>query len=263
MPEEARSPIAHFRRSAADAWNLLEYVERKFGQVDLYQQCADRHVSRLNRMVLADLIENFERFLKELAAICVDNVASFVADNRFNKFRITGSALAAHFGADTLGKSLCESDTWLDCNQINDRFRSLLAEPYEHSTFLIFPSTLDEEKRALDTLSLVWQIRHTIVHNVGVITKSDAIKLGILTKNPVSSPRVLTATRDDVRYVKRFLDETAQACNNRVGNRLAQLLTSLHSSAPTLFDARELADRISRVFGVALTIDGEIGSPAP
>ena len=75
-------------------------------------------------MALVILVEAFERFLKEVAAECVDCLANFIVDDRFNAFKIQGSGLASHFGSGTLGKSLCESSTWLDCEEINDRFRN-------------------------------------------------------------------------------------------------------------------------------------------
>ncbi len=72
------------------------------------------------------------------------------------------------------------------------------------------------------------------MHNVGVITQSDAVKLRLWAREPVASPRVLSPTREDIRYLKRFLDETAQDCNDKVGDRLAELLTTLHKKDPTL-----------------------------
>jgi hypothetical protein len=40
-------------------------------------------------------------------------------------FRVNGDGLAAHFAERGLGKSLCESDTWLDCSTIDERFRRI------------------------------------------------------------------------------------------------------------------------------------------
>ncbi len=92
-------------------------------------------------MILVNLVETFERYLKEVAAACVDHLARYVLDDRFNAFRIQGSALAAHFGTDTLGRSLCESATWLDCDEVNERFRRLLSRRFESGDFFLFPSS--------------------------------------------------------------------------------------------------------------------------
>jgi hypothetical protein len=92
-------------------------------------------------MALVTAVETFERFLKEVAGACVDCLAEFIVDDRFNEFRLQESALASHFGTGTLGKSLCESATWLDCEEINERHHKLLADPFQvgGQFFYLFP----------------------------------------------------------------------------------------------------------------------------
>jgi hypothetical protein len=263
LPPEADTPLAHFNRSGTDLWNLLLYVERNFGQLTLQATALRRHMSRLHGMILVNLVETFERFLKETGAACVNHLARFVLDDRFNAFKVQGAALAAHFDTDTLGRSLCESATWLDCDEVNDRFRRLLADPFESGNFLVFPKQPAAERERYETLSIVWQLRHTIVHNVGVITQSDAIKLRLLVRAAVPSLQVLSPTRDDIRYLKRFLDETAQRSNQRIGQRLADLLTAIHAADPGLFVPQETADTVTRTFGFGLTVAGAVGTLPP
>jgi hypothetical protein len=263
LPAEAAAPLAHYNRSSTDLWNLLLYVERAFDQATLQQPARRRHLGRLHGMILVNLVETFERYLKEVAAACVDFLARYVLDDRFNAFRVQGSALAAHFGTDTPGRSLCESATWLDCDEVNDRFRRLLAPPFENGNFLLFPKQPPVERDRYDTLSIVWQLRHTIVHNVGVITQSDAIKLRLLVRAAVPQMRVLAPTRDDIRYLKRFLDETAERSNRRIGERLADLLTAIRAADPTLFVPQEMADAVSSTFGFVLTVAGTAGVLPP
>jgi hypothetical protein len=263
LPSEAGAPLTHYNRSSTDLWNLLRYVERNFGQLPLQPAAVRRHMSRLHGMLLVNLVETFERYLKEVAAVCVDFLARFVLDDRFNAFKVLGSSLAAHFDTDTLGRSLCEAATWLDCDEVNDRFRRLLAPPFESGNFLVFPKQPPVERDRYDTLSIVWQLRHTIVHNVGVITQSDAIKLRLLVRAPVASLQILAPTRDDIRYLKRFLDETAERSNRRIGDQLAALLTALHAGDPTLFIPRETAEAVTRAFGFVLTVAGAAGTLPP
>ena len=102
LPLEAEIPLAHFERSVADVWNMLLYFERMVDelhrqQVTLYPSVLSRHLIRLNSMMLVNLIESFERFLKELAAVCVDQLAEFVLDKRFDEFQV--QTLHAHHGA--------------------------------------------------------------------------------------------------------------------------------------------------------------------
>jgi hypothetical protein len=120
LPPEAGAPWDHYDCSIRDVWNLLRYFERNLGRLPLQPPALHAHMARLHGMILVNLIESFERYLKEVAAVCIDSLARYVLDDRFNAFRVQGSALAAHFGTETLGRSLCESATWLDCDEVND-----------------------------------------------------------------------------------------------------------------------------------------------
>ena len=267
LPPEAETPFSHFDRSINDIWNLLLYFEHKLRRLPRRPAVLRAHMARLQGMILVNMIETFERYLKEVAAACVDCLARYVLDDRFNAFRVQGSALAAHFGTETLGRSLCESATGLDCDEINDRFRKLLADPFQkEGRFHLFPRQNQDpasERWRFETLSIVWQLRHTVVHNVGVITQSDAIKLRLLVRTLVPSMQVLSPTRNDIHYLKRFLTETAQASNHRIGARLAELLSTIHAGNSALFVPQEMADRLTRTFGFVLPIAGVPGTLPP
>jgi hypothetical protein len=268
LPDAASAPILHYRRTGAEIWGSLAYIERAINQGERYQSVVDRHLGRLYGMALVNLVETFERFLKEAAAECVDCLADFMVDDRFNVFKIQGSSLASHFATETLGKSLCESATWLDCEEVNERFRRLLADPFQvgGSFFYLFPKQNQlptGQVSRFDTINLVWQIRHSAVHNVGVVTQSDAVKLRLWSKEPVAAPRLLAPTRADLNYLKRFLDETADDCNQRIGTRLAQLLTTVQSAAPALAAPQTLADKITAIFRQVLQVAGTAGVLPP
>ena len=265
LPEEALAPIRHYQRTISDIWTSLAYVERAVSQGDRYETVVERHLGRFYGMALVNLVETFERFLKEAAAACVDSLAEFIVDDRFNVFAVQGSALASHFGTGTLGKSLCESSTWLDCEEINKRFRRLLSNPFQvgGQTFDLFPKQPLAELSRFESMSLVWQIRHSVVHNVGVITQSDAVKMRLWAKERVAAPRILSPTRRDLNYLKRFMDETAKRCNQRIGERLAELLTTLHGATPTVFESQQMANRVASVFRLPLEVAGSTGTVPP
>jgi hypothetical protein len=251
LPDEAIAPIMHYKRTSADLWASLAYVERAMSNGERYEAVVERHLGRIYGMALVNLVETFERFLKEIAAGCVDTLAEFVVDDRFDVFSVKGSALASHFDTGgTIGKSLCESSTWFDCEEINKRFRKLLSEQFQAGgqLFELFPKQLAADLHRFQTMNLIWQLRHTAVHNVGIITRSDAVKLRLWAKENVEAPRILAPTRSDINYLKRFLDETATYCNQRISDRLAQLLTAIYT--PTLGSPtpQMIADRMAAVF---------------
>jgi hypothetical protein len=93
------------------------------------------------------------------------------------------------------------------------------------------------------------------------MTHSDAMKFRLLVGGPVPADRRLAPTTEDLRYVKRFLLETATEVNQRVGIRLAALLEGFHQADAALFDPQARANEVSQRFGFALTISGRIGVP--
>ncbi len=242
----------------------LKYVEDHLRASRIYEAVYNRHMAQQRRMALGSLIEAFERFLKELAVVCVDHVAPNVYDDRFEEFKPSGTELAVHFAAGTIGKAMCEAGTWISNGLINDRFRRLLKAPFGDPWEFLFPNEKQQpvaERERARTLAILWQVRHTITHNVGVLTESDSSKLRFLLKEQIAVGTLLAPTKEDLRYVKRFLFETARHTNRRIGQRLAELLTEIHQADSELFDARSVADKISTQFGLALTIHGEAGNP--
>lgn len=265
LSPEARSPIAHYRDAVNASFGLLSYVRRHLESLPTYPAIRSKHLALLQRFILANLIETFERFLKELASICIDQLAPYLNDDRYDGSSARGNELIAHFEAGSIGKALCESDTWLSNKSINERFRKLLASTDgTHWAEYLFPlknQTPKEQASAAETLAILWQIRHTMAHNSGVLTGSDAMKLRALSKGTVAKDRLLAPTEDDLRFVKTFLTDTASETNRRVAMRLAALLSDLHSDNPSLFDASTIAEDLAQALRVPVSVAGCQASP--
>jgi hypothetical protein len=262
---QADRPIQHFERSVNAGLLLLKYIDDHIDPDDVYEAVYDRHLGHLRRMILAELIESFERFLKELASLGVDYLAPYTTDDRFDDFVPKRSdKIAAFVNAPSIGKALCESDTWINNSTINSRFASLLKDPSGADWEYLFPQSNQQpagERARAATLAILWQLRNNLAHNVGVITHSDSMKFRVLTGGPVAHDRRLFPSTYDLLYVKRFLIETATITNERVGTRLAQLLTGFHVADLTLFDAQIRANEVSQRFAFSVTINGHVGMP--
>lgn len=261
LPPESARPIEHYRRGANDAWNLWQYFARNVLRANIYQTAYERHATRLRSMVLLSIIESFERYLKEVAAVCVDHIAPLVLDDRdrFKEFTLKPSGIAGHFADRSIGKALCEGLTWLDCDEIDKRFRRLLADPFDQGSFKLFGQPTGPDGWRANTADTLFQLRHVITHNISVITRSDAAKLSLLVKGNVDAPRILSPTEPDVRSAKRFLDDTVNWANRRVAQRMAELLTKIHSDNPSAFVAQERADLVTNQFFLAVTVAGAVG----
>lgn len=263
LPAESSRPIEHYERYTNDCINMIRYMDRHIGPAGIYEAVLERHMAMMRRMALGSLIQAFERFLKEVAIVCVDHVAPHVLDGRFDSFEPRGSSVAINFTAGTVGKAMCEADTWLNNSSVNERFRQMLKSPFGNPWDYLFPNEQQQpvgDRNRAKTLAVLWQLRHNLAHNVGAVTRSDALKLRLLVKGNVVADRLLSPEENDLRYVKRFLFETAEVVNTKVGDRLAALLTEIHRGDPTLFDARQAADSISNGFGYSLTVDGAVGA---
>jgi hypothetical protein len=81
----------------------------------------------------------------------------------------------------------------------------------------------------------------------------------MLIKGGVTSDQIVRVTNRDISSSYRFLFESARSVNRRVGKRLETLLDALHREHPALFDAQDMADRVSRQLGYSITIDGSQG----
>lgn len=261
----ADRPLVHFEDAASAGFSLIRYIGRRVRRQDSHAAVYDRHMGHLRRMVLAELLESFERFLKEIAAVCIDFLAPFAADDRFDEFvPKTSGHVAAFVNAQSIGKALCESDTWLRHETINRRFRRLLKLPFGEPWEFLFPEgnqpPASEQQRA-KTLAVLWQLRHCCAHNLGVMTASDSMKFRMLVGAPVAANCRLSPSTDDLRFISEFLSETAQSTNQRIGRRLALVLEHVHQADVSLFDAQTKADEVSRRFAFAVTINGCTGSP--
>ncbi len=254
---EADRPSDHFEQSANDAWAMVVYFGRNLTRVNVYPAASERQMRRLHTMVLLNFVEAFERFLKELAAACIDLIAAYILDDRLNVFNVQGGTLAAHFKEGTVGRSLCESSTWLNHEDVNKRFKKILAAPFADGQFTLFAKNSERH----NLVGILWQLRHSIVHNAALITRSDALKLRLLTKQEIVAPMMLWPTRGDVWYVKLYLQKIVMEINAEVKARLDDLMTTLVTESPGLIDPADEAQKIANVLGLSSSVAGQTRAP--
>lgn len=260
---DAIPPIDRYEVRLAECGGLQQYIDRREVGALYDESVYKRHLTLQRRMILVTLIEGFERFLKDLAIVCVDHLATVTYDDRFDCFSSTGTELALHFGAGDIGKAMCESETWLSNNRINERFRRLLKSPFgEDWPEQLFPNERQKPDSARDnarSLAILWQVRHSITHNSGVLTAADSARLRLFAKRPLKCADEIAPSVNDIRYVTRFLKQLATDTNGRVGNRLAAVLSEIHLDDSTLFEAQNKANELASTFKVKLAINGHAG----
>ena len=80
LSPESDSPIKHYESSANASFLMIDYVEDHIDIDTIYKGVLTRHISNLHRLVLGNLIEIFERFLKEIAAVEGRSLAALIAE---------------------------------------------------------------------------------------------------------------------------------------------------------------------------------------
>ncbi len=222
------------------------------------------------------MIAAFERYLKELAAVCVDEVAPLATDNRLGEFSIGGDDAAPHVQDQTIGRALCETALWHDIDKVNERFKKILRYPNDPNKdpFQLFPSKASsppearlfpskaEARSKVDTLRYLFQLRHSIAHNLGHVTRSDGNKVERLLKAKIQpKPGVLSLERKHVYYLQRFLEPVVDEINDVVATRLTLVLTEFEKQMPALMDLNAIADRLARLFQTSVTVGGITRTP--
>ena len=156
------------------------------------------------------------------------------------------------------------------CFSLLDRSLNLQSEPavidpFETGSFYVFPSGGSQQPEAerfrYELITAVFQLRHTLVHNLGVLTESDTTKLRHMLRTPLNGSQVLAPSSSNVRQIKRFLDETAQKVNERIAIRLAALLTKMHNENALIFDPAAKAQTLANSFSITTSVCGQTASP--
>ncbi len=261
-------PIEHFRYATAHALRMVDYMIDLGKRAEFYEKGFRRHQKGMSMLAFFQLVAAFERLLKELAALCVDEVAPLCTDDRLNRFSIRGADAAPHVRDQKVGRALCESQLWHDVNEVNLRFKDVLqlVKPNpSHKTqpeFKLFDENAKGSVRAeRKSLLVIFQLRHTIAHNLGTLTRSDGGKLQRLVSRKLDSPKELDIDRLHVYYLQRFLSPLGEEINHLISDRLGLVLTEFHADAPTLIDHQGRATELSKLFRTSFTISGFTAHP--
>ena len=140
----------------------------------------------------------------------------------------------------------------------------MLEPPFEDGNFaLIEQLTSGTILGKQEILSVLWQLRHSIVHNFGVVTQSDAVKLSRLCKRQINGDVQLDIRRTDFWYVKLFIMEFAEAANSKVHTELQNVLTNHFMTSSDDADKLTKAQEVANLFGITTNVGGQTGTPPP
>lgn len=267
--EKADIPISHFKKDVAHAIRFVDYLIELKKKTPVYDKGFERHLKAISSLAFFQIVAAFERLLKELAAICVDEVAPLCTDDRLSGFAIRGEDAAPHVLDQTIGRALCESQLWHNIDDVVKRFKKVLADnseiikPWKPHEFKLFDVDLKSPslRGEIKSLKVMFQVRHTIAHNLGTLTRSDAGKLQRILGQRIDSPKELDIDRKHVYYLQQFLSPLATEINQLIADRLGQVLTQFQSTSPSLIDHLGRSKALAKLFQVSFTIAGHTEHP--
>ena len=260
--EQAEIPIKHFQTSVAHAVRFVDYLRDLKKKIPVYEKGFERHLKAISSLAFFQITAAFERLLKELAAVCVDEIAPLCTDDRLSRFSIKGEDAAPHIQDQTVGRALCESQLWHSVSEVNHRFRDVLDSIDGKPAFILFDGKAATGLcKEVQTLKVIFQLRHTIAHNLGSLTRSDAGKLQRLLGHRLDSPKELDIDRKHVFYLQQFLDPLAKEINLRIAERLGLVLTEFQTTSPTLIDHKDRSKGLAILFQVPFTISNHTEQP--
>lgn len=250
----AASPKRHFQAAISAAYNAANYFDGVIERTpETRSAISSGHLRTVRTQALLGFVSAFERYLKEVAAVCVDVMSPLVIDDRFDVFAFKGAAAAGHFEASTLGAALCEGSTWLDIKDVNKRFRRLLAKPGTDGQFHLLGKSAtdatDSPRREQSTIDFLFQVRHTIAHNCGLLTRSDAASLSKHHPQPLEAPGYLEPQTRHLIYARYFLQPLVTDCDDAVFKELNRCLRwHLAENPAAQFDADKAKARVKSAF---------------
>ena len=256
LEDYAKSPATAFLRyvvSAKDAANQCLLKFKTTARSRTYTRDALDSIHMINAGLLAAIMGNFETFQKYLFANmfeysiylnhfelqkCLKSLKESVKAEKSTKFEVDFTRIAGYRDSKvSVGLVLADQlSNWQSPSIVNSFFKSYgLADVHGHK--LEFYSNDDKEK-----LSVLWQMRHSIVHTASTITLPDSQKVTSLNR---FGGKVISLDTQFIYEVARKLHPIIMSATENMKN---VYIHNLSTGTPT-----DILTKINEVFKVSST----------
>lgn len=256
LEDYAKSPATAFLRyvvSAKDAANQCLLKFKTTARSRTYTRDALDSIHMINAGLLAAIMGNFETFQKYLFANmfeysiylnhfelqkCLKSLKESVKAEKSTKFEVDFTRIAGYRDSKvSVGLVLADQlSNWQSPSIVNSFFKSYgLADVHGHK--LEFYSNDDKEK-----LSVLWQMRHSIVHTASTITLPDSQKVTSLNR---FGGKVISLDTQFIYEVARKLHPIIKSATENMKN---VYIHNLSTGTPT-----DILTKINEVFKVSST----------
>lgn len=215
-PDYLKSPASAFLKYTVEAKSAIDLCCRKFPtkQDGGYAKDSLDSIQHLVAAMLPAIMGHFETYERYLFAGMFDvsaNLEKFEVDDFFKRLTkatdvaIDPVRLAAYrgLGAESIGLLMADSlSGWHNPERVNAYFDSFGLKRQLFS------------KDACGSLSVLWQLRHSIVHTGGTLTRADAQKIRELT---ALGDRKMVFQKSFIYEVSRKLHPLIKAATTGMG----------------------------------------------
>lgn len=223
--EYLKSPATAFLRHTIEAKSAIDLCSRKFPKNadDSYSKASLDSLQHLTVAVLPTIMGHFETYQRYLFGGIFDRsvqIEEFDIEDFFKKLNkqcnvsIDPIRLAAYrgLGASSIGNLLADSlHSWHNPQKVNAYF----------NCFNLGNQFFSND--AANQLSVLWQLRHSIVHTGGTLTLADAQKVDVLTDK---GDKQIVFENQFIFEVARKLHPTVKTATEGIGNAFKAKLKS-------------------------------------
>lgn len=217
----------------------------------------------LRKLLLLDIINSFETFYKNIA-IDIANILTIYIDEIKVKGSVEKSLILKASDSDIINL-IFESDLYHSISSINDItnvfFQYCSSKQFYSNDMRTENCTKKIRcKNDINKINLVFQIRHTLSHNNGFVTVSDAKKIKVLSGKVKEKETIDPSKNIDIKNkqkntrvisyheaICKFLYQEASEFNDWVIERLEESLDRIIVSGKTI--QPETIDKIKKRFG--------------
>lgn len=193
---------------------------------------------------LLEAINAFEVFYKRTVIDLAKSLRNYVPAERL-KGAVESKILWSMRDRISIASLIFEHQLYHDLDNIDTATNTLILKKR-------YNKTNPHSKMAETNIKLqaIFQIRHTLSHNYGLITRSDQAKFKIL-KFDAQWDEVVNPSKDDFgTSVSRFIEQEATQFTGWLIDETAEYLSSLSNNAGVVLDKRVLT-RIEQTLGVS------------
>jgi hypothetical protein len=221
IAEPQSSPLEHFRHLLRHQQNFLKWIDSRHDKLQKAQKEL-AELKNLNRrgpkdavyrkyrwyteeLVLLEAINNFEVFYKRSLIELASALKEFIPPGNI-KGAVAGKVIWSVTGDLSAPSLLFESQLFHDLSNVDKATRMLLGKcRYKVN------SPDPAMKSTVKALQAIFQIRHTLSHNGGLVTDSDHIKLKVIGYDAPAS-EIVDPTKNHLgKSIFRLLQKEANA----------------------------------------------------